>query len=341
MKKVYVCISLCLITLYRLYAVNVFCAPLTVFSESEGKRVFQIDTPEYKINRYLQSYWLDGFVQFALLPDTDIQAVQSILDAQKVCSLVTCDYLLYGYVKKSDIRWSAEIKLFNAHTKKHDAVFFASDDSEHYERFCETAARNIAEWFAGELGIRPEHKMPEERRFALDLPFNAGYWTYADSEWANVLLGTINVNTGTEFSPGLTLPIFFGKKFDVSFGLLLGYRLAVGNPTAYKAYLHGLNIIIPAYLNCYLTDRHKIIFGTGLLYESDFLILYKKYEDSSLHIVNQFGTLISLEYRYKLNDKFSLNGGFDFDIYFSKHTKPAFKTRFGAVYTILERMDKL
>ena len=341
MKKICICTIIGFVALCRIYAVNVFVAPLTVFSEPEGKKVFQLDSPEYKIKHFLQDYWLGGIVQFALLPDTEIKSVQSILDAQKVCSLIECDYLLYGYVKKTDSHWSTEIKLFNRQTKKHDTVFFASDDPAHYERLCQTVARNIAEWFAVELGIKHEYKMPEERRFALDLPFNMGYWTYADGRWTNAILGTINVNIGTVFSPGITLPVFLGKKFDISFGLSLGYRLAVGNPAAYKAYLHGLNVIIPAYLNCYLTDRHKIVFATGLLYESDFLILYKKYEDGSLHIVNQFGTLISLEYRYKLNDKFSLSGGFDFDIYFSEHTKPAFKTRFGAVYTILERMDKL
>lgn len=339
MKKV--CVLVCVFCISMLYAhaLNVYVAPLTVFSEPQGKRLRLPETPEYKISTYLKKYWLDGLVNFALLPDTDIDSVQSIMDAQKVCTLARCDYLLYGYIKKSDTYWSTEIKLFNSYTKKHERIFFASDDAEHYTRFCETTARNIAEWFAAELRIVPQYKMPEKRRFALDLPFNAGYWTYADSAWANVILGTCNINIGTEFSPGITLPIFFGKRFDVSFGLLLGYRLGVGNPDAYKSYLHDLSITVPAYLNCFLTEHHKLSLGLGLLYESDFLVLYKKYEESSLHIVNQFGTLMSLEYRYKLNDKFSLTSGFDFDIYFSKQTKPAFKTRFGAVYTILERRD--
>lgn len=324
----------------NVYAIDVRIAPITVFSQEEGKTAL-FDSTATNLLDNLNKYWLEGLVLFSAIPNTDVEQVDSVLDAVKVSIFVKSDYLLYGYIRHNDVSWTAELKLFNSATSKNIVSFFASDDIDNYDRLLETLARNISDWFSLQLGITSQYDMPEEARFALELPFSIGYWTYADSDWANVLLGSVKADVGLEFSPGIQLPIFFGKQFDISFGLNLGYRLGIGNPSAYKAYLHGISVVVPVFLNAYLTPQHKISFGLGFLYEPDFLLLYKNHEEPTWYITNQFGMVISAHYRYKLNDKFSLAAGFDFDLYFSKQTKPAFKTSFGAVYTIFERMDKI
>ena len=86
-----------------------------------------------------------------------------------------CHYLLYGYVKKSDYAYYAELKLLSRDNKELSATFVSGDDAEHYERLVGDSATKVFNYFRDELGLASKASTNSTGELLL-IPA-AGYWS--------------------------------------------------------------------------------------------------------------------------------------------------------------------
>jgi len=299
-----------------LHALDVFVAPILYVDETEENSRDTIMVQADLLNA-LWGARTGVILQFGELKNNRINPPASLFDAMTVCRDEEIEYLLYGYVTMRSHSVLAEVRLFDYESRAVVQSFFGMDDTAHYERLIADLARKIILYF-GEAFEGVTLEKTEVARLAI--PVIVGYWTPIDSGWIEVKLGTVAAGTGLVFVPTDNLFTVRGIPFYLSLGLEAKYRLGLGYPSGYDAYIHTVYLTTPLRLNVSLTPRHHMFFGLGYTYFLEIFLLADKYADTSTYLFHNMGLNAGFGYRFRANETLSLFFRNDFDFLFNERS---------------------
>jgi len=271
-------------------------------------------------------------LQFKKVNDNGINPPESRLDALTVCRNEQIDYLLYGYVAKKTYNLQAEIRLFDYENRVVIQSFYASDTHENYNRLIEDIAGKILDYI--DKTFKLDIKTEKTAATRLEMPVFISYWTPMDSNWAKVMLGTVNTGGGLMVIPTDSLFTVKGMRFFLAAGLEIKYRLGIGNPASYESFNNTLYFTIPVQLNMALTERHRLFISVGYTYFLEIFSIKDKYEDSKTHIYNNMGMYAGFGYIFSINKTLALLFRSDFDFLFNGYPLITFSPTIGVDFQV-------
>ena len=352
-----ICIILCFIFCgISIYGLDIVIIPITYY-EKQGsnfvQRNYERNITE-DIAELLNKY---HDIQIDKTPLRDRLAGATDSDARRVAEYYQTNDILYGSVKSDGNSFTAELKIYNLRREDY-GLFFASDSINQYDRLIKTLYEHIMEWFNTERdkmdrlrdeirdlkaeleavrdGINGKPEKEElKTEFVLRLPVNAGYWSYVDQLWVEMVQGTVEARLGIELVPELQLPEKRNKERELSFGLQIGYRNGITNVKD-DVMLHTIiiNPVLGYHLNFY--TKNWLCLGAGIFYERAFWeINDRDYEKTEIFQQSLTGYSIILDYSYRFNRRVALSIGANLNGYFVSDTSMVMRVYFGTVITLL------
>lgn len=306
--------------------------------DKDNKKIELKEKPSKKIYDELTKEWFNGLLQFNLLSKEKYGEAYTILDANKICSSENKNYLLYGYIQKNANSYFANLKLYSATEKKIVKEFFASDDTEHYDRLLGNLSRNIIEEFRNLFAltdlVQEEKKM---REVEVNLPMTLFYWNPIDEKWTRKLLGVMGTSVGVEFYPKQPDMVLQNVKVDFFARLNIVYSIGINHKKVYPFVFNSLQVASPAFVHFHFTDEHSFYFGLGPFYEINFMNIKQRHEDDKLLYENACGLNIVLGYEYFFNERVSFFGEIDFDFLFKADGLILIKSIFGVNLNVFRK----
>jgi hypothetical protein len=315
--------------------IEVYLTPFVCYDEGDGTKLEGI-FPHRDLARELGQFWFNNLVTFKTAQGRETYQIQSVVDAERRAAELGTGYVIYGYLKKSAGYWFMEGRIYDAGRKVVEYRFYGSDEEDQYERMIEAVGRNLRDYYYGKAG-RPAGAGEEVKEFALRLPVGAGYWTYVNKGWVQSIVGVTEVRAGLEVFPELQLPVFHGKRHELSAGITADYRYGIGNPDRYAANMHAVQAGLPVTYYFELNEAHRVGVSVMPFYEADILEVVEKYEEAAAHVLSLGGVDIGVRYRYKVNERFTIDGELGAGIFFMKDTAPVVRATVGSTVTLVRR----
>jgi len=99
------------------FAETISIAEIIIY-DSQGKDVSIFRNPENDIQKNLSHLWFNGLIDFDVATKKTVGPVASSLDALKACNKLGRQFIIYGYMKQTDVNYYVELKLYNVEEKK-------------------------------------------------------------------------------------------------------------------------------------------------------------------------------------------------------------------------------
>jgi len=302
----------------KLFSTEIRLAPFAVY-DSGGNKIKSPLNPSKIIYEDLVNNWFEGMVLFSYADEEKYGIPVTIVDANKICISERVDYLLYGYIKKNDTSWLAEIKLYDATDKKIKKEFFASDDIEHYERMLKILSSNILSGIEELAGINPnEIGQKQSKTTEVRIPISLFYWSPIDSSWNKKILGLGGINAAVEIFPATPKFVAINKLFDFSIRANLSWDIAINQKDAYSLILNSVAIGFPLFIHMHFNQQHSIYTGLGVMYEIELLNIRPKYEQTQLLYQNIILLETTVGYSFNINKALNIYSEIDFDFHLAK-----------------------
>ena len=298
-----------------LSALDIYLAPV-VFQDESGGSSGDPQDPARDLARTFADQPLAAGVAVHELAGADIQTPQTLLDAAKLCESQGYPFLLYGFVKRTEYSYYAEIKLMERDHKDVDAAFISADDLSHYDRLINDLAAKISSYVQTDLGMSPARAAEKPSRNLLAFPVSVGYWTPMGGPWSQSVEGLVSANAGVRFIP--TRPLFHLFKLPgfLVLGVDLEYQLGSNQPAVENFFLHTARIRLPVEGFLDLGGGHRLGIGLGPMLEIDTMAKSPLYAPSVVEATVAPGASASLLYQYVLSNTISLELSNNFDITF-------------------------
>jgi hypothetical protein len=285
-------------------AISVYVAPI-VYQDGQDPESRNTEQPAAELLKALDGKASGDLLGFSRTSG-ELPAPRSFLEAMKLCESRDLSYLLYGYIKKSDYAYYAELKLLSRENKELAVTFVSGDDAGHYDRLIEDLAAKIFAYFRDELGLADKAEKAAPRRNAFSVSPALGYWAPGGSEEAKAITGLGSVTAGLRLVPLYPGFVRGSRRYYLSFGLDLEYALGMSAPGYESSFLHIGRARLPIELNCEVSDRSTISVGFAPLFEMDVLAQSRKYSNADVMATATPGASLSLSYMYEINPSFSI-----------------------------------
>jgi hypothetical protein len=283
-------------------ALEVHVAPLAVVEDRESLQA-GAGRPEADLLRELRRESPGDGLAFR---EADAGASPtSLLEAAALCERNGYTCLLYGYVRRTEVSLSAELKLLDPAGGRLAAVFFGGDDPAHYDRLMRDLAAKVREYFLSEMGLPPV-RTPEPRRNRLELAGWLGYWTPAGGEWDRVLAGIAAAGLGARLIPSDPLFRLRSRSGYLALGLEAEYGLGMNEPGYESFFLHAVKLRTTLEAVLDLPAGHAAGLGLGMLAELDTAAQDRKYASLFTGTTLAPGFCLSVLYRYRLTGRLTL-----------------------------------
>ncbi|MGN0739533.1 MAG: hypothetical protein ACI4LX_05120 [Treponema sp.] len=318
------------------YADVIKVAPLAVY-DSDGKKTAVPFNPAKAIHSELEKHWFEGLVNFFLISESSHGIPVTVSDANRICMSENADYLIYGYIKKNETNWLAEVKLYSASEKKTVREFFACDGIGHYDRLIDVLCRNILHGTEEITGLnQDELKKQKMRPMELRIPSSVFYWSPADARWGNKILGIAGISTGLEFYPELPVTAAGGKLVDFSLRLNLSWDIGMNRKDCYPLILNTMAVSLPALVHVHFNEAHSLHAGFGLAYGIEFMNIRPKYEDEKFLYQNVFSLEAVAGYEFRINRSAGIFTELVFDWHLMSDGFVSVKPCIGASFSIFK-----
>lgn len=302
MNKKYLFLFLLILVPYTAFSIDIKIAPLAVYDSNGNKLAISVN-PAKEIYTELEKQWYEGLISFMVLAESKYGIPLTVIDANKICTTEKSDYLLYGYVKKNEANWITEIKLYDYSQKKIVKEFFASDDSEHYDRMLGYIIQNILSGIGDVTGYQQNKIQKDSVRYAeLKIPASIFYWSPIESDWGKRIFGIAGVNLGLELYP--TQPKWVSKGGLIDFSLKLNtlWNIGINKEDFYPLIINTVAVSLPLFLHFHFDGKNSVYTGIGLSYEIEFMNIRPKYEDEQFLYQNIFTLENIFGYEISLNE---------------------------------------
>ncbi|MDR3130096.1 MAG: hypothetical protein LBU18_00960 [Treponema sp.] len=293
----------------------------------------------------------------------DRQAGVTGADARRAAEYYNTNDILYGVMRGDGQLISMELKIYNRRQERHE-LFFAGDTLDCYERLIEEISGHILEWYrtdrdkvdALRFEVGALKKDLEETRSAvmeigkakkekpllagpakevsLKLPIRAGYWSYLQGDWTEMVQGMVEWNLGLDFYPQMQFPAIAGMRNELSAALFTGHRfgMAAGFDSAEVHHI----IINPAaiyHLNVY--SGNWLSGGAGIFFEYGIWHIERlSYNESIDSRQALTGSSILFDYSYRFNKYITLDFGVNLYLYFAGNSSPVIRSYLGTAITL-------
>lgn len=337
-KKVIFLLFLVFLT-FSVYAEKVICSPVVIYDENNQKITLS-ENPSKKIVRELHLYYLKGLIDFEYVSENKYGYVNSVIDAERICTMKDTSLIVYGFVQKREMYWYANLKMYNSNNKKVVKEFFASDDKNNYDRFIISLEKKIVAGFQEMLGLDPKDEFVNHRPLEWRFGTAGYYWTPISKDWASAVLGIAGGSLSVEVFPPLKNNVVCQKMYDFSFKLKTSYSYAMNRQKVYPFEMHNITVSLPFVVHLYFDEHNSIYAGAALFYECELLKIQENYKDAILHYQTMFGPQFILGYELSVNDIFKMHAGMEFDFHFSDDKYAAIRPELGMEFSIYKSKEK-
>jgi hypothetical protein len=297
MRKNASILLLLLIARACLFALDIGIAPLSYIRDGQDTRGSSGTEYASLLEGHLSSRSSGQYFGFSSLTKRGLGTPVSVFDALSLCEGEGKDLLLYGYVQDTGPQTLCELKLLDFESKKIITTFYGADTTDMRERMFSDLGVKVVTYLNGRFGLPPPTEPLPPDNLLVRSPLMLGYWTPLGEAWCSVMLGTVSVFSGIEYIPDDLLAYVFGKEVYGATGLEVNYRLGIGNPSQYSAYLHGVELTVPLRAYMRITDIHEAYVGLGLAYASGAFLFQDSYSPSETATFSAWGYSLSAGYR--------------------------------------------
>ena len=336
MNKKIICFIALLFSIVIASASEIKIAPLAVY-DSSGNKTSAPYNPSKAMHSELEKHWFSGLINFSHIAESKYGIPVTIIDANKICISENADYLIYGYLKKNESSWFAEIKLYDANEKKIAKEFFAGDSIDHYDRLISVLCQNILFGIEEITGLnKDELKQEKTRPMELRIPTSLFYWSPIDGEWGDKILGIAGLNAGLEFYPPQPVIISNGKLIDFSARFDLSWDIGINKKDSYPLIFNAIELSLPVLLHVHFNERHSLYGGFGLAYNIELMSIRPKYEGKQFLYQNVFSFETIAGYEFNLNEKVNLFAEINVDCHMLGDGFVSLKPCLGASFNIFK-----
>lgn len=334
MNKTKVFMIIFLLFAGSVFASEIAVAPLAVY-DSDGNRIELQQNPSKDIFNRLEKHWFEGLLHFSLLDESRYGIPLSVVDANKICSVEKKEFVLYGFVKKYDANFYADVKLYSLEEKKVVKEFFSGDDADHYERMINVLSSNILDGLEDLTGLNQDEVIKEQyHELELRIPASLYYWSPIDGRWNEKILGIAGLNAAAELYPPFPNLVIYGMKTDFSARLNLSWNIAANQTSTYPLVLNDISVSFPLIAHLHFNDLHSVYLGAGLGYEIELMSIRPKYESTQFSYQNIFYAETLVGYELKLSEIVNLFSEIEFDFHFANDGFVSIKPSIGASFSV-------
>lgn len=318
----------------RIFSDSIHIAPIVCFDET-GKKIELNINPNESLYDLLEKYYFNGLIVFNAASEKKTGSVTSILEAERLCNISNCDYVIYGYFQRNENSWYGNLRLYSKTQKKIVKDFFASDSIENYERMLRIFEDHIVDYCKELLGISDEDIITNKTRSCeIRIPASLFYWSPITEKWNDVYTGVIGVKAGVEIFPPINNYVFHSMCMNYSAQLRLSYAYGFGVQDNYPLNYHEIKIETPVIVHLHFDKYNSIYLGTGVSNEFQLMQIQEHYKDEELYYQNMFGYFGITGYEFTLNELLSIYSEVQFESHFSDDKYLAIKPSLGVVFRI-------
>jgi hypothetical protein len=288
------CVLLALLVAARGRAMEIHLAPLVFQDETTAEA-------QHPSEDLLRRFSVDPLADGVVLRDAvelSGEAPRTYLEAATACESQGYSYLLYGFVKRTEYSYYAELKLLEREHKNVAVAFISGDDSDHYERLMDDLAVKLSGYVRSDLGMAPAPTPREPARDLIALPTSAGWWTPMGGSWSDALAGLATAGMSIRFIPARPLFQLWARPCFLALGLDLAYALGANQPGAEGFFLHAARVRLPVEVYMDLGAGHRVGLGVGPLLEVDAMAKARLYGSTIVTSTVAPGASLSVIYQY-------------------------------------------
>ncbi len=215
-----------------------------------------------------------GLVELARLKSSEIP--KSVLDAASVSGKAGCGYLLYGFLKISEVSLDLEIKLYDRESGKIARTFYSKTGVEDYGELVTTMSERIINYFYGVYGVERREREENTEHGVISVSSGAGYWIAA-GPWADALAGIGAVYAGCTITPVRPLFTYDIYGFSLSYGMVFEYLPGMSREEYEPAFLHTVEAGFSAELEAVWYERNKVFLNVSVKTDISILVQERKY----------------------------------------------------------------
>ena len=305
----------------RPMALEIYLAPI-VYQDDSGGEGREKKLPQEDLLKRLGGEAIADGVSLRDVEASVDSLPRSFLEAARLCESQGFPFLLYGYVKRTEYSYYAEVKLLERERKEVSASFISGDDDDHYERLIDDLAGKITSYIRIDLGMGPRKPADQPARNIIVLPVSVGYWTPMGGDWSQAMAGLASAGASIRFIPAKPLFRLWSKPCFLAMGLDAEYALGTSQPGLESSFLHAARIRLPVEAFMDIGAGHRLGLGVGPLLEIDTLVQARQYGSTTTQATIVPGAAFSILYQYALSSSVSLGLANVFDVAF--YSRPLF-----------------
>ncbi len=300
-----------------LSALEVAVSPIASIANDVNERAGVSGAVARRLAKRLGETCANGLLRFDGSAPAGRDAPGSVAGAVAYGEEAGADYVLFGFVRRSDYSVSAEIRLLDVAARSVVKSFYSSDCPDEDDRLYSDLSVKIVDHLERFLGLPSSVRDERKRWLGFELPLTVGYWTPVSSEWLRLLAGTGAASVGADLVYDDGESRFGGKSAFVSFGLRLGYRYGIGDPETYQASLHCLDSLFLLRYHVRLAESHEASVSAGISFSTDVRSMTERHSRESSGVDGVLGCFLGLGYRFLVSDSWgiTLESGFLYQFY--------------------------
>lgn len=310
------CVALALLPAVVPGAMEIYLAPISYQDETATSDAPASVSPQPGtdlMKRFEATALADG-VTVRSAVELSGEPPRTYLDAAAACESQGYQYLLYGFVKRTEYAYYAELKLLEREGKNVAVAFISGDDAGHYDRLLDDLASKVASYVRDDLGMAPPPTPREPDRDLIALPMSVGWWTPMGGSWSDALAGLATASLSMRFIPARPLFQLWTRPGFLALGLDVAYALGTNQAGVESFFLHAARVRLPveAYLD--LGAGHRVGLGVGPMLEVDTMAQSKLYGATVVTSTVVPGASFSVIYHYTIGPAVTLGLVNTFDV---------------------------
>jgi hypothetical protein len=208
--------------------------------------------------------------------------VKTEREAEELCIYLGCDYLLFGYVKKTALYYDAELRIYGFEKKEVVGTVYDRHETNDFLFMMKEVSAKTANKIAEVTNTQKEETVIPRKFFLsnhLGIYNSLGYWIPVT--WWDALTGIVTVESGIKI---VRIPPLYTYRNVVAVsvrpGFTISYALALNKPEMVENYFHSFLFEFPVDLCFGFFDETFLAYvGSGAGLQFDLIFQNPPYKD--------------------------------------------------------------